>query len=78
MEPLHPIVESFGKAVERTRTRKKISQEKLAAMAGVHRTHIGKIESGQIACGIDTAKQIADALGVSLAWLVRQAEKVLK
>ena len=43
--------------------------------AGIHRTHVGLLERGQRAAGLDIAKRIAVALGVPLAKLIAEAER---
>ena len=44
-----------------------ISQEELAARAGLHRNYIGSIERGERDLGLDSASRLAGALGLSLA-----------
>ncbi|WP_321801536.1 helix-turn-helix transcriptional regulator [Caballeronia sp. J97] len=41
-----------------------ISQEALAARAGIHRTHISQLERGAANLGLDTLIVVAAALGV--------------
>ena len=40
------------------------TQEKLAEVSGVHRVTIARIETGASSPNVDTAKQLANALGV--------------
>ena len=44
-----------------------LSQEKLAALAGVHRTYVGKLERGESAATVDGIAALCGALGVTLA-----------
>ena len=44
-----------------------LSQEKLAAKAGFHRTFVGKLERGETATTIDSLAALCTALGVTLA-----------
>lgn len=41
-----------------------MTQEQLAAVSGVHRVTIARIETGASSPNVDTLKQLADALGV--------------
>jgi transcriptional regulator with XRE-family HTH domain len=45
--PKDDILLTFGVNVRKERARRKLSQEKLAELAGVHRTYIGMIERGE-------------------------------
>jgi transcriptional regulator with XRE-family HTH domain len=44
-----------------------LSQEKLAARAGFHRTYVGKLERGEAASTVDGVAALCAALGVTLA-----------
>jgi len=52
-----------------------ISQEKLAKLAGLSRTGIRHIESGQFKPTLYSLLKIAQALGLDLPYLIRQAQK---
>ena len=41
-----------------------MTQEQLAAVSGVHRVTIARIETGETSPKADTLKRLADALGV--------------
>lgn len=60
----------IGKIIAATRDRKGWSQTELADKSGVSRVMIGKYERGEAIPSIDAAKKIADALEVSLDYLV--------
>ena len=66
----------FGAAVRQLRQRKKLSQEAMASVAGIHRTYASSIERGRVQVSIGVAVQIADALEVSLSRLFREVEKL--
>lgn len=68
---------AFGIAVRARRESQGISQERLAAMAGIHRTYVSSVELGKVRLGLDIAKKIADGLGISLSVLVADAETFL-
>jgi len=60
------ILEIFGKNVQKYRKEKKISQEKLAEIADVHRTYIGMIERAEKNITLRNMEKIAKALGVEI------------
>ena len=55
----------------RREVRPRLSQERLAELAGMDRQAINRIEQGHQSPLLDTLIRIADALGVPLAELVR-------
>jgi transcriptional regulator with XRE-family HTH domain len=59
-----------GKIIASLRDKKGFSQTELADKSGVSRVMIGKYERGEAQPSIDAAKKIADALEVSLDYLV--------
>jgi len=52
----------FGQRLRELRERRSVSQEKLAARAGLNRTYISKIERGQRNITLDTITRLAEAL----------------
>jgi transcriptional regulator with XRE-family HTH domain len=52
--------------IRRLRLAKRLSQEALAELAGIHRTYLGSIERGERNIAIDNICRIAWALGVKL------------
>ena len=52
----------FGEAVRKRRLELRLSQEQLAAVAGIHRTFIGGIERGERNPTVTTIYRIAKAL----------------
>jgi transcriptional regulator with XRE-family HTH domain len=54
----------FGARVRALRLRSGMSQEALAAKAGIHRTYIGGVERGERNLGLKNVLRIAEALGV--------------
>jgi transcriptional regulator with XRE-family HTH domain len=59
-----------GKIIADLREQKKWSQTDLADKSGVSRVMIGKYERGEAVPSIEAAKKVADALGVSMDYLV--------
>jgi transcriptional regulator with XRE-family HTH domain len=64
----------FGRAVRSLRERSGLSQEALAAKAGIHRTYVSSVELGKVRLGLDVAKKLAVALGLALSEVVALAE----
>ena len=62
----------FAANLRRLRTNRGLSQEKLAELAGVHRTYVGSVERGEKNISIDNIARFAEALGVSATELVSQ------
>ncbi len=72
MQQHHPILELFGKNVQRHRIKLNISQEKLAEKAHLHRTYIGMVERAERNITLINMQKIANALGVEIGELVRE------
>lgn len=56
------ITIDFGNKVRYFRKQKRISQEELAALCGLHRTYIGAVERGERNITLINAEKIATAL----------------
>jgi transcriptional regulator with XRE-family HTH domain len=67
---------TFSKVVKKHRLAKGISMLKLAEMAAVDKTYIGKLERGMRAPTLDTAGRLAKALGLPLWKLVKESESL--
>lgn len=61
----------FGSNVQKYRKAQKLSQEKLAELAGVHRTYIGMIERAEKNITLCNMEKIADALKVKIQDLLQ-------
>ena len=66
------IVKLFGECVRSLRRQKKLSQEKLAELAGVHPTYIGQVERAEKNCTLEASSKIADALECPLSELLKE------
>lgn len=75
--PEYPFIAAFGVALRAARRAARLSQEELAARANLDRTFVSMIERGTRKSTLQSAKQLADALGTPLAVLVAQAESTL-
>lgn len=63
------ILQKFGQKVRNERQKQSLSQEELAAKAGVHRTYIGMIERGEKNITLTNIEKIAKALGLTMSEL---------
>ena len=62
-------LKQFGTRIRVLRERAGLSQEALAAKAGIHRTYMGGVERGERNPCLKNILRLADALGVSAAEL---------
>jgi transcriptional regulator with XRE-family HTH domain len=65
------IMSTFGKRVRQLRLKKKLSQERLAELAGLHITFVGAIERGKRNLSLVTIVKLAKALKVKPGELFR-------
>ncbi|GGX30892.1 helix-turn-helix domain-containing protein [Aquimarina muelleri] len=65
---------AFSERLAFARKQKKIKQADLGKMVGTSGDIIGKYERGENTPSIDVATKIADALGVTLDYLVKDGE----
>ena len=68
-----PVLVALGEAIRRIRLAKDISQEKLALLAEVDRSYVGRVERGDNNVAILTLTRIANALEISVAKLIQEA-----
>jgi transcriptional regulator with XRE-family HTH domain len=60
----------FGFKLREIRQQKKVSQEKLAQLASLHRTYVSSVERGERNISLVNIEKLADALGVPLGDLM--------
>jgi transcriptional regulator with XRE-family HTH domain len=60
----------FGERLRRIREKQGVSQEKLADLAGLHRTYVSSVERGQRNISLQNIEKLAKALAVSMAKLM--------
>ena len=60
------ILVRFGQRVREERIKRRLSQEQLAELAGVHRTYIGMIERAEKNITLENIEKIAKALKIPL------------
>jgi XRE family transcriptional regulator, regulator of sulfur utilization len=68
------VAKAFGEVVRSARISAGIAQEELAHVAGVERSHLGKIERGEHMPTLALTLKIAKALQVSAAEMVFETE----
>ena len=68
---------AFGEAVRVLRTERGVAQEALAHLAGIERSHMGKIERGEHMPTLALILKIARALECSSAELMAETERRL-
>jgi len=69
-----PALIALGAAIRRVRLSKNISQEKLALLAEVDRSYVGRVERGDNNVAILTLSKLASALDVTLEKLMKEAK----
>ena len=60
-----------GTTIAAVRNVKGLTQAALAKRAGIHRSHLGKIEVGIVSPGLPTIEKIAKAMKVKPSQLIR-------
>jgi transcriptional regulator with XRE-family HTH domain len=68
------LAQAFGAAVRALRTERGIAQETLANLAGIERSHMGKIERGEHAPSLAIIFKIARALECNPSILITKTE----
>lgn len=66
-----------GQVIGRLRTERGMSQELLSGLAGIERSHLGKIENGYKNASIDTLWKIAEALDLKLSEVIALVERAI-
>ena len=65
---------AFGDVISRLREQKGLTQESLSGLAGIARSHLAALESGDKIAKLDTVWRIAEALGIAPSELIRMME----
>ncbi len=69
---------TFGKRLTEVRKDKKMSQDEVGKLVGVHGAVIGRYEREEVKPSIEMATQLAEVLGVSLDYLVGSTDVLLE
>ena len=64
----------FGMRLREIRLKKKLSQERLAELAGLHRTYVSSVERGERNISLENIDRLAKALGEPMAKLMPPPE----
>jgi transcriptional regulator with XRE-family HTH domain len=67
---LSDVQTRFGKRLREVRQRKGLSQERLAELAGLHRTYVSGVERGERNISLLNIERLAVALGVAMSDLM--------
>jgi transcriptional regulator with XRE-family HTH domain len=65
-------LEAFARNLRFPRVERGLTQERLAELADLHMTDVGRIERGERDPGLRTAAKLATGLGIALADLLRE------
>jgi transcriptional regulator with XRE-family HTH domain len=68
----HGLRETLAKKIREFRAERRISQEELAHLAGLHRTYVGSVERSERNISIDNIAKLAAALGVPPSRLLEE------
>ena len=66
-----PVLVGLGEAIRRIRLSKGISQERLALLAEVDRSYVGRVERGDNNVAVLTLARLACALDISISKLMQ-------
>ena len=69
----HPTLIQLGSAIRQARIERGIAQEKLALIAEVDRSYVGRVERGDNNIAILTLEKLAYAMGMTIAELIALA-----
>jgi transcriptional regulator with XRE-family HTH domain len=68
------LLHALGQAIRQVREDRNLSQERLAELAGLHRTYVSSVEQGRRNLSVENIQKIANALGVSMTELIQLCE----
>lgn len=69
----HPALVALGKAIREVRQSKGITQGRLALIAELDRSYVGRVERGDNNAAVLTLSRLAVALDISVAKLMQKA-----
>lgn len=70
------LSDAFSRVVQKHCEKRNMSRAALAELSGLHQTYVGLLERGERSPNLDTAKAIANALGLSLGKMITEAERM--
>jgi ribosome-binding protein aMBF1 (putative translation factor) len=67
---LADVMVQFGRRLRKARQERGVSQERLAELAGLHRTYVSSVERGERNISLLNIEKLAAALGVAMSDLM--------
>lgn len=61
----------LGNRIRKVRNRRGWSQEEFAAICGINRSYMGRIERGELNVTLDSLKKVSDGLGTRVSELLK-------
>ncbi len=68
------LQQRFGRVIRQRREDAGLSQEKLAELAGLHRTYISLLERGKRMPSIEVVRVLASSLKTTMTSIIRELE----
>ena len=65
----------FAENLRKARLAKKLSQEDLAEVSGLHRTYVGSVERAERNVSIDNMERLSAAVGISMPELLKEGKR---
>jgi len=65
----------FAENLRKARLAKKLSQEDLAELSGLHRTYVGSVERAERNVSIDNMERLSAAVSVSLPDMLKEDKR---
>ena len=65
----------FAENLRKARLARRLSQEGLAELSGLHRTYVGSVERAERNVSIDNMERLSEAVGVSLPDLLKEGKR---
>lgn len=75
---LSDVMARFGRRLREVREEADVSQEKLAELAGLHRTYVSSVERGKNNISLVNIERLAAALGVTMGELMPDTSRPAK
>ncbi len=72
---MKPLAKMIGQRIRNYRNEQRLSQEKLAELAGLHASYIGQLERGEKNATIESIEKVSSALGVPLSQLFEKLDE---
>lgn len=69
-----PDLVALGEVIRAERGRRGLSQEALADLSGLSRTHVGEMERGEVGVSFSTLEAVAKGLGMPLSDIMKKYE----